>query len=222
MEMKRNWPLILVSLISVHTFAADQFSVKESGDNLELVTPWGTKTLVGDIGFKNNGNYRIEIPLEDLRPVFPSKPTPAEAEEKPDEPPKKKLTKKEPKASEASEDDDDDSTDEPEEPKAKQPNKDRQPQSIPQIASPLTVEYDDTDKLVLEANHFYNQGRYFEATEDVEEILRKKPDYVRGWIMKGSLMYVQNQKDIAKKAWEKAQTLEPENAQVKSLLERYR
>ncbi len=219
---KRSYLLLpLVLLVSADSSALDQFSVKETGDNLELVTPWGTKTLVGDIGFKNNGNYKIEIPLSDLKPVYPSKNTTSDNDSDDDKADhKREASKKKSKSSkeDADADDDDDADDFDTQ---KVADKDRKPQSLPPLA-PLVVEYDDTDKLVIEANHFYNQGKFFEASEDVEEILRKKPDYVRGWIMKGSLMYVQNQKDLAKKSWEKAQSLEPTNPQVKTLLERYK
>jgi len=84
----------------------------------------------------------------------------------------------------------------------------------------IIVEYDESDRLILEANRLYNRGKYFEATTYVDQLLRKKPDYARGWIMKGSLMFVQKQNDLAKKAWEKALELEPENGEVKAMLDK--
>jgi cytochrome c-type biogenesis protein CcmH/NrfG len=76
--------------------------------------------------------------------------------------------------------------------------------------------------MVLEANWLYNHRRYFEASTLVKRILTKQPNLVRGWVMKGSLLYVQGEKSLARKAWEHAQTLDPENVEVKQLLEKYK
>ena len=56
----------------------------------------------------------------------------------------------------------------------------------------------------------------------METILKKNPKYVRGWLMKGSLMYVQGQKDLAKKAWDEAVTISPDDTEVRTALERYK
>jgi len=84
----------------------------------------------------------------------------------------------------------------------------------------LIVEYDNTDRLVVEANYLFNQGRYYEATIYVEELLRKNPNFSQGWAMKGSLLYVQGYKDLAKKAYDQALKLDPNNEEVKSFLKR--
>src|SRR5207253_1866924 len=80
----------------------------------------------------------------------------------------------------------------------------------------------DVARLVVEANRFYNQGKYYEAMIHVDELTKKRPEFVRGWIMKGSLLYVQGQKDLAKEAWEKAQEMDPKNSEIKNYLSRYR
>jgi len=87
---------------------------------------------------------------------------------------------------------------------------------------PQSLEFDYSDRLVVEANHLYNKRKYFEASQVVEELIRMRPKYTRAWVMKGSLMYKQGHKDLAKKAWEQALTLEPENKEVQGLLERYK
>lgn len=88
--------------------------------------------------------------------------------------------------------------------------------------SPPPGNYDDTDRLLLDANHLYNQGRFYDATLVVETLLKRNPKLQRAWLMKGSLMYVQGQKDLAKKAWEQAVALAPGDESVKGILERYK
>ena len=46
--------------------AVDEYSVREFGSNIEVVTPYGSKMLFGDYGAQGKPNYRIEIPLEDI------------------------------------------------------------------------------------------------------------------------------------------------------------
>jgi len=160
--------------------AADDFRVYETGTELQVVTPYGNKTITGDFPIETSSNYRIEVPLADLMPA-----------------------KKDPR-----------------------PWEQRGPASKDEWGfSPPPVragDYDDSDKLVLEANHLYNQGRYFDASLVVESLLRRNPKYTRAWIMKGSLMYVQGQKDLAKKAWDQAISLSPDDVEVREALERYK
>lgn len=84
------------------------------------------------------------------------------------------------------------------------------------------VANDGTDSMVIQANRLYNNGEYLRATMHVEEILRRNPEYVRGWIMKGSLLWVQGEKDLALKAWKEAEGLEPNNDQIKRILSKYK
>lgn len=181
---KRGWtrfivlPLVLSWLAAQ---AADDFRVYETGTEIQVVTPYGNKTLSGDYPIEGSSNYRIEVPIADLMPKEkPGRPweqrAPASKEDFGFSPPPYKGVH----------------------------------------------DYDDTDRLVLEANHLYNQGRYFDATLVVETILKKNPKYVRGWLMKGSLMYVQGQKDLAKKAWDEAVTISPDDTEVRTALERYK
>jgi len=93
----------------------------------------------------------------------------------------------------------------------------RKPNAIPDTPS----EYDSTDRLILEANHLYNRGKFYEASVYVEELIRKNPGFVRAWVMKGSLLYVQGYSDLAKKAWAQAAQLDPADPQVKDILKRY-
>jgi tetratricopeptide (TPR) repeat protein len=98
----------------------------------------------------------------------------------------------------------------------------RKPDALDPMAEKPTSTYDYGDRMVVEVNHLYNLGKYYEASVWVEELIRKRPKYTRAYIMKGSLMWVQGHKDIAKKTWEEALNLEPNNDEVKTLLERFK
>ncbi|MBY0370211.1 tetratricopeptide repeat protein, partial [bacterium] len=172
------------------------YHVNQLGNNLELVTPYGRRLIFGDFGFNNAREYRLEIPIEQL---FPTGQKPPVAEKnKPVEDAARAVKE----AAEAAK------------------NAASVPRNVAQIPEHTIVEYDNTDRLFLEANRLYNRGRYYQATLTVEEILSKRPDMARGWVMKGSLLYVQGQRDLAKTAWEKSLELDPKNAQVKAFLGR--
>jgi len=87
-------------------------------------------------------------------------------------------------------------------------------------AAPAVV-IDDADSMVVEANRLFNRRRFYEALTVVDQMLRKRPEFIRGWLMKGSLFLVQGHKDLAMKAWKKAQELDPANPEVQSVLSRY-
>jgi hypothetical protein len=173
------------------------YSVKESENQIELSTPYGTIQI--PTGFGANVPYRLSIPLEDLKKGAPSREfAPADGG------------------------------------KAPEPREDGQPaplnltsaqKSGPLFASPAsptpTVIVDDADTLVVDANRLFNRRRYYEALTVVDQILRKRPDFTRGWLMKGSLLLVQGHKELAMKAWRKAKEIEPENPEVLAVLERY-
>ena len=78
----------------------------------------------------------------------------------------------------------------------------------------------DEDSLVVKANELYNQGKFSDSMAFVEEILSRNPSNVRGWIMKGSLMHVMGNKDLAVKAWKRALELDPGNANIQRILEK--
>ncbi len=166
----------------------EELKVRQNGNNIEVVTPYGKRMIFGDQGFKQAHDYKLEIPLDELRP-----PKPKTVAAPPPEPakPERIVATEEPKP----------------EPPAETPPK-------------VVLEYDYSDRLVLEANRLYNRRKFYEATITVDELLTRRPDYPRGWVMKGSLMYVQGQRDLAKSAWERALELDPENAQVKQYLGR--
>ncbi|MGE4233684.1 MAG: tetratricopeptide repeat protein [Bacteriovoracia bacterium] len=79
-------------------------------------------------------------------------------------------------------------------------------------------EIDDSDDLIVEANQLYYKGKFRDALKYIDEVLRRKPENVRALIMKGSLMHVLGQKDAAKKSWQKAVKLDPENKDLKTLV----
>jgi tetratricopeptide (TPR) repeat protein len=77
----------------------------------------------------------------------------------------------------------------------------------------------DIDPLVVRANRLYNQRRYVEASQFVDEILRRRPDYVRGWLMRGSLHHVLGHRDLAAEAWQKARELAGDDPDIRPALE---
>ena len=87
---------------------------------------------------------------------------------------------------------------------------------VPASGSPEAV--GDDDQLILEANRFYNDGKFEESLKFVEELLRRSPGTVRGWVMKGSLLHVLGQKDMARKSWQHALELDPSNQQIQNIL----
>jgi hypothetical protein len=175
---------------------AKDYEVRQNGNNLELITPYGRKLIFGDYGFKNQHDYKFSIPLDALRPA------PLKAEEKPTDRQVANVAPPNPKDDEKS-------------------GADKKSSSLNDAVPPrVIVEYDYSDRLILEANRLYNRRKFYEASLTIEELLTKRPDYPRGWVMKGSLMYVQGHRDLAKQAWEKALELDPQNSQVKQYLGR--
>lgn len=180
--------------------ATPGWKVRETPTGTELVTPYGIKEIVGDMGANGNMNYRIEFPLEDLKP--PTQPEMSRSPSSPENEEWEEWTDEEETASGGSEN--------------SCHKENREMSSLP---PKVVVEYDDADRYVVEANRLYNRGKFYDATAVVEELLRKKPDHVRGWVMKGSLMKVQGQKDLAKSAYEQALKLDPNNLELKKLVE---
>ncbi len=170
------------------------YSVNETDNQVELKTPYGTIHI--PTGFGQNVPYRLSIPVDQLKkgagPVANLNP----------------------------------------ETDAKAPEAARQTDSVPLLPTGKflpnqpgsqvpTVLIDDADSLVVDANRLFNRRRFYEALTVVDQLLRKRPEFTRGWLMKGSLLLVQGHKDLAMKAWKKAQELEPANPEVQSVLSRY-
>jgi len=183
------------------------FSVDEIGKTIQLHTPYGEKVLWGDFDLQRSSNYKLEIPLELIDPAY-----------------KKKLLEKQGIKDVSNSESNTNSTNSTNSTTNNTINTEiiRNPATGLGINSqPTIVKYDESDRLVLEANRLYNRGKFYEASMVVEELLRRSPEHVRGWVMKGSLMHVQGQKDMAKNAWQKALVLDPNNGTVKNLLEKY-
>lgn len=173
------------------------YSVTEQENQLELKTPYGTIHI--PTGFGPNVPYRLSIPVEQLKkggaPVAEDVPH----QEKPEEAGKPGGA--------------------PALFPAPSPALGLAPANAPPST---TVIVDDADSLVVDANRLFNRRRFYEALTVVDQLLRKRPAYARGWLMKGSLLLVQGHKDLALKAWTKAKELEPENQEVLSVLEKYK
>jgi tetratricopeptide (TPR) repeat protein len=179
------------------------FKVRETGNKLEVTSPWGVKSYETEFNLGAMKHYKIEIPLEDLRPAMKAQM---------DRPESPREIASVPGSSAAT------VVGSCENPRGTQPEyAERKPNAIPDTPS----EYDSTDRLILEANHLYNRGKFYEASVYVEELIRKNPGFVRAWVMKGSLLYVQGYSDLAKKAWAQAAALDPADPQVKDILKRY-
>lgn len=170
------------------------YSVTELADQIQLNTPYGTINV--PTGFGANVPYRFSIPIEALKKGAP---------------PALDLAKALEKASDGT-------------PASLPLSPTGLPVAGPVPAAspaPTTVIVDDGDALVVEANRLFNRRRYYEALTVVDQLLRKRPVYTRGWLMKGSLLHVQGHKDLALKAWNKAKEIEPENPEILAVLERY-
>jgi tetratricopeptide (TPR) repeat protein len=173
------------------------FTVTEAPDHLELKTPYGTLKI--PTGFGADVPYRMTLPLDELKKNAGPIAEGPKVDKKLGDP--EKLV----------------------------------PDGILQVNGPggapgapapatqgaATTVIDDSDVLVVDANRLFNRRRYHEALTIVTQLLRKRPDYIRGWLMKGSLFMVQGHKELAVKAWRKAQEIDPQNPEVLSVLERY-
>ena len=205
----------LLASALVYAEAPERYDAKESGYNLELLTPYGNRVLYGSFTLDDVKDYQLEIPLEVLKPSTAApapSPQPPQIVTLPD-PKEEKAKKKKSK-------DEDESEDRPPKKVEALPPA---PVPTPAPTKPqVVVEYDDSDRFVVEANRLFNRGKYYDASLIIEELLRRKPDHVRGWIMKGSLMHVMGHKDLAQTAWKTAQKLEPQSREIKDILARYK
>lgn len=192
-----------------------EYRVEEQGNNMILITPDGRRILFGDQNLPSEKAYEFEIPLSELTdekvkekndraPASVASPTPSPPPfydvdwdwEEPDEDPVVLVT----------------------------PTPTPTPISSPTPTPTPTpkVEYDGSDALILKANRLFHKGRFYEAAMYVEEVLRRKPDHMRAWLMKGSVLYKLGQKDLAQKAWQQAITLDTEKKETKGILERFK
>ena len=179
------------------------FKVRETGNKIEVTSPWGVKSYETEFNLGAMKHYKIEIPLEDLRPAMKAQM------DRPESPRDLASTPGGPVGSVTGSCESTTRT--------QNDYLERRPNAIPDTPS----EYDSTDRLILEANHLYNRGKFYESSVYVEELIRKNPGFVRAWVMKGSLLYVQGYSDLAKKAWAQAAVLDPADPQVKDILKRY-
>ncbi len=83
---------------------------------------------------------------------------------------------------------------------------------------PAAYKFSDTSSLIVEANRLYNGGESAKSLQYVDEVIRRDPNHVRGWVMKGSLMHLMGHKDLARQSWEKALELDPKNTQIENIL----
>lgn len=227
---RRQWLVVLLLLLAIPCSSSfserGEYKVQEKGNQLEVTSPWGKKTYTSAQRLDVMKNYRIAIPIKDLMPVGadeswddwydPDDWFGEDAAAKFDEVGPNGTTNT--------------TTNAQGQPivinnNLLGPTPTPTPSPTPEekkAQAEKEAEIDDTARLIVEANRFYNQGKYYEAQLYVEEVLRKKPKFVRAWIMKGSLLYVQGHKDLAHEAWQSVLSFDPENKQIKDLMMRYR
>jgi len=213
-DLKHKMAFLSLALLLLHVgiacFAgsADDYQIKDTENGgFDLRAPDGSHYSFGDPRVTAGQNYTLEVPLKDLkRSPSPSEANRAPAALMPSPTPMESVTTS------------------------------RAPSTAPTLApspvpspspspTPETVpRAEDSDILIyiLEANRLYNHGKYYEALNYVNEVTNRRPKYARGWIMKGSLLYVLGQKDLAKIAWDQALALSPNDAQITQMLGVYR
>jgi tetratricopeptide (TPR) repeat protein len=185
------------------TLRVGDFKVKETGNKIEITSPWGQKSYETEFLLGAMKHYRIEIPIEDLRPPMTPMDTPPGGG--------RDLASVAPVQS----------TEAQKSIELKITGNEARKDGPNGLVTDTPSTYDSTDRLILEANRLYNLKRFYEASVYVEELIRKNPSLVRAWVMKGSLLHVQGYGDLAKKAWAKAAELDPQDPQVKDILKRY-
>lgn len=202
---------ILAFVLTMSAFATPGWKVRESSEAVELLTPYGVKELVGELAPKGTDAYRVEIPLEDLKPP-PKEDSDREpaAHQRWETIIEKEIVKSGTETNTVSNNSNTSNTG----------DGFYGPQPLGSYPR-VIVEYDDSDRYVVEANRLFNRGKFYDATNVVEELLRKKPDHVRGWVMKGSLMKVQGHKESAKNAYLTALKLDPNNTELRKIVEAY-
>ena len=91
----------------------------------------------------------------------------------------------------------------------------------PGAQSPMPAASDDIDSLIAQANRLYNKGKFEDSLRFVDEVLRRNPNHIRAWTMRGSLAHALGRKDAARESWQRARELDPGNDQIKNILESY-
>ena len=87
--------------------------------------------------------------------------------------------------------------------------------------SPMPQPSDDIDSLITTANRLYNKGRFEDSLRFVDEVIRRNPNHIRAWTMRGSLAHALGRKEAARESWQRAQELDPGNEQIKNILGSY-
>jgi hypothetical protein len=227
--------IVVVAIVAAGSAAAEAphplmptsgpYRVYEMPERTDLLTPEGVrKQVYGNFGPNGQGSYRVDIPLAALRPT--ETPTPASTAPPlsvSEEPPTAAAMATPAAATES----------EKMSIAAATPTATvlPTPTAVACATTPAAqretaalgrrdVEaLGDIDPLVVRANRLYNQRRYVEASQFVDEILRRRPDYVRGWLMRGSLHHVLGHRDLAAEAWQKARELAGDDPDIRPALE---
>lgn len=210
MDVNRKIQIVLAMLQIAHsTMAAPaaEYRVEEQGNNLILITPDGRRILFGEHNLHSEKSYQFEIPLSELtdeKAAGPANRAPASVAKPDGEPTPTPFY------------DVDWDWEEPDE--------DKSLVAVPTVTPIPTpkVDYDGNDNLILKANRLFHKGKYYEAALYVEELIRRKPDSLRAWLMKGSVFFKLGQKDLAKQAWAQAAKLDKDSKETKGLMERFK
>lgn len=175
------------------------YRVYEMPERTDLLAPDGRRRQIyGNFGPDGQGSYRVEIPVAALKPTeTPTIATTAPAKEA--------AAAATPTATAS--------------PTATSVACAPTPTEAPKRKTASDETLGDIDPLVVKANRLFNQRKYVEASEYVDEILRRRPDYVRGWLMRGSLHQVLGHRDLAEAAWARAKELSGDDPAVTRALE---
>ncbi len=199
--------ILAVSFVIVNgALAAEAPVFRATGGKNVLIlnTPYGTKTLVGSEEFAKLKSYRFTIPLDDLKPA----PIQLVLNTTPVNPPEAPVAAA-PSASSA----------------AAPSAASAEPVPAPALSE---EKFDETaagsvdrqvERSLTRANRLYNQRKFSESEAVVDDALELKPESVRAWMMKGSLLKLKGREKEAAEAWEKARSLDPSRREAPALME---
>jgi tetratricopeptide (TPR) repeat protein len=74
------------------------------------------------------------------------------------------------------------------------------------------------DEVLVAANKHYNEGKFEKSLSYVEEILKRRPQHLRAWIMRGSLYRILGFKEQALESYKKASELDSKNEELKNII----
>lgn len=97
------------------------------------------------------------------------------------------------------------------------------PRRAPEAAGPVDpIAEAESTKSLIRARQAYFNGNYDRALDEILQSLYSNPDNPQAYAMLGSLYYTMNWDNLAVQYWERSLELDPDNTQVRELLQRVR